>query len=146
MLLSSVAYDLIFLVNNDLVRTKYVPSAESASVLALIRGFFTIPWGKTYARSPEIFCIGKRHSLFNSCSNQTNMWTNWMALLKNLVKTSLDQYILPGTLTGTEILLLYAGEWRRHLANVMLAFFFWRSSTMARPTLESVNPETADHP
>lgn len=36
-----------------------------------------------------------------------------LSLLKTLIKSSLDNYVLPGTLTGTEILLIYMSQWKR---------------------------------
>ena len=49
------------------------------------------------------------------------MLTKWMAFMKNLVKSSLDNYVLPGTVTGTEILWLYMAQWKRDLSNVTMA-------------------------
>jgi hypothetical protein len=36
-----------------------------------------------------------------------------LSLLKTLIKSSLDNYVLPGTLTGTEILFIYMKQWKR---------------------------------
>ena len=36
-------------------------------------------------------------------------------LLKTFIKSSLDNYVLPGTLTGTEIMLFYLIHWKRKL-------------------------------
>lgn len=45
----------------------------------------------------------------------------WM---KTLVKSSLDNYVLPGTVTGTEILWLYMIQWRRDLLALLSASFY----------------------
>ena len=44
-----------------------------------------------------------------------------MLFAKYLLKSSLDNFVLPGTLTGTEILWLYMVQWKRDLANVAIA-------------------------
>ena len=61
-----------------------------------------------------------------------------VVILKNLVRSSLDNYILPGTLTGTEILLLYMLQWKRVLvavASLTVSIFLSRFDL---PTLERV--------
>lgn len=68
------------------------------------------------------------------------MPTQWMAFMKNLVKSSLDNYILPGTLTGTEILLLYMAQWKRDLSNVtMVSLYEFFSDADVLPS-ESIDP------
>lgn len=49
------------------------------------------------------------------------MLTKWIAFMTNLVKSSLDNYVLPGTVTGTEILWLYMAQWKRDLSSVTVA-------------------------
>jgi hypothetical protein len=44
-----------------------------------------------------------------------------IVFFKSLLKSSLDNYILPGTLTGTEILWLYMLQWKRDFTNLTLA-------------------------
>lgn len=41
--------------------------------------------------------------------------------VKTLVKSSLDNYVLPGTVAGTEILWLYLIQWRRDFAALLSA-------------------------
>lgn len=48
------------------------------------------------------------------CVGRNNMVGSGLSFLKTLIKSSLDNYVLPGTLTGTEILLLYASHWKRN--------------------------------
>ena len=43
------------------------------------------------------------------------MAVSGISLLKTFIKSSLDNYVLPGTLTGTEILLLYMSSWKRNV-------------------------------
>ena len=45
--------------------------------------------------------------------NRKDMLGQGLSLLKTLIKSSLDNYVLPGTLSGTEILLLYMRQWKR---------------------------------
>lgn len=52
------------------------------------------------------------------------MRIQWMILIKNLAKAYLDNYILPGTNAGTEVLWIYMIEWKRHMANITLATFY----------------------
>ena len=44
-------------------------------------------------------------------------------LVKTLIKSSLDNYILPGTLTGSEILWLYMTQWKRNVATLVCASY-----------------------
>ena len=44
-----------------------------------------------------------------------------LSLLKTLIRSSLDNYVLPGTLTGTEILLLYMSQWKRDVVHLTTA-------------------------
>ena len=37
-----------------------------------------------------------------------------LSFLKTFIKSSLDNYVLPGTFTGTEILLVYISHWKRN--------------------------------
>lgn len=46
-----------------------------------------------------------------------------MMLIKSLLKSSLDNYVLPGTTTGSEILWLYMTHWKRELAAITSATF-----------------------
>lgn len=57
----------------------------------------------------------------------------WM-IAKTLLKSQLDNYVLPGTLSGTEILLLYIAQWKRNVVGTM---YFLRSQAEL-PKLEKV--------
>ena len=46
-----------------------------------------------------------------------------MRFIKNLVKCSLDQCVVPGTRTATEILWLYMIQWKREMANITTGSF-----------------------
>ncbi len=56
------------------------------------------------------------------------MAANRMVLIKALVKSSLDNYVLPGTLTGTEILWLYMVQWTRAITALTIASAYLMSS------------------
>ncbi len=66
------------------------------------------------------------------------MVANGMILVKSLVKSSLDNYILPGTLTGTEILWLYLIQWKRNLAAITFATVYLMCSQSEIRRLERV--------
>jgi hypothetical protein len=57
-----------------------------------------------------------------------SMMGHWWMILKSLVKCSLDSYIMPGTLSGTEILLLYMSQWKRDITLVTFATVYLISS------------------
>lgn len=46
------------------------------------------------------------------------MTGHWLIILKTFLRTSVDNYVLPGTATGTDILLIYMTEWKRHFVLV----------------------------
>ncbi|MDQ2657791.1 MAG: hypothetical protein M3Y60_10255 [Bacteroidota bacterium] len=70
----------------------------------------------------------------------------WM-IAKTVVKNQLDVYILPGTTTGTEILLLYIGQWKRNIALATSATFSLVFSQKAFPDLERISTsELPDRP
>jgi hypothetical protein len=80
------------------------------------------------------------------------MNTSWFLLVKTFLKSSLDNYILPGTLTGTEILWLYMIQWKRDLATLVFASFFLSSqqlksidlsSALQRKEIDGTQGETA---
>lgn len=54
-----------------------------------------------------------------------------VAFVKNLLKSSLDSYILPGTCAGTEILWLYIIQWKRRLVLSRLAIVYLIESSCA---------------
>ena len=59
-------------------------------------------------------------------------------VFKNLIRSSLDNYILPGTLTGTEILWLYMVQWKRDIAVLASASYLLFISQCEFPKLERV--------
>jgi len=67
--------------------------------------------------------LNGRHSFF--IPRWEIMKQDWLTITKTLVKSSLDNYILPGTLTSTEILLVYLSEWKRSvliITSVLILF------------------------
>jgi hypothetical protein len=52
------------------------------------------------------------------------MHLHFFTLIKTFIKSSLDNYVLPGTLTGSEILWLYMTQWKRDVASIVLASYF----------------------
>ncbi len=49
----------------------------------------------------------------------------WIMILKSLVKSSVDNYLLPGTMTGTEILWLYMVQWKRNMSALTFAAIYF---------------------
>ena len=66
------------------------------------------------------------------------MTGQWWIIIKTVVKSQLDNYVLPGTLTGTEILLLYMAQWKRDLTVVTSATFYLVFSQRDLPKFENV--------
>lgn len=62
-----------------------------------------------------------------------------MVLIKYIVKSAVDNYILPGTFSGTEILLLYMLQWKRDLAAFTFASVYFFYSGFGFQTLEGVD-------
>lgn len=60
----------------------------------------------------------------------------WWMIVKTIVRCSLDNYVLPGTLTGTDILLLYMSQWKRDLTLVTFATVYLISSQIDLPKSE----------
>lgn len=56
--------------------------------------------------------------------------TTWLMMLKVLIKSSLDNYVLPGTLTGTEILWLYVIQWKRDMSSLTFALLYFVSTPL----------------
>ena len=57
--------------------------------------------------------------------------------VKTLVKSSLDNYVLPGTLTGSEILWLYISQWKRDIAMILFASYFLSAQNVKSRTLSA---------
>jgi len=53
---------------------------------------------------------------FLSAIGKIGMLSPGFNFIKTFIKSSLDNYVLPGTATGTEILLVYCHHWKRYLA------------------------------
>jgi hypothetical protein len=70
----------------------------------------------------------------------------WIVFIKNLVKSSLDQYVFPGTLTGTEILWLYIIQWKRDLATLTVASLYTVLNHMDIPRMASIKSNPTDEP
>jgi len=56
------------------------------------------------------------------------MTTHCMMFIKTLVKSSLDNYVLPGTMNGTEILWVYLIQWKRDIAIFTFASVYFLCS------------------
>jgi hypothetical protein len=75
------------------------------------------------------------------------MMTNGWMIVKTLLKSSLDNYILPGTLTGTEILFVYMAQWKRHITVVTSAGLCLIVSQLERSKTQRVfSPTQSDSP
>ena len=46
-------------------------------------------------------------------------------MLKSLIKSSVDNYVLPGAMTGTEILWVYMIQWKRDLSTLTFAVIYF---------------------
>jgi hypothetical protein len=69
------------------------------------------------------------------------MMTDWRTVIRFLLKSSLDNYILPGTLTGTEILWPYLIRWRRHVGDFTFATMYLFYSRLDLRRLEGLISE-----
>lgn len=67
-----------------------------------------------------------------------------MMFMRNLVKSYLDNYVLPGTNAGTEVLWIYMIQWKRDMANVTFAIVYILFSQLDLSKVESVISNT--HP
>lgn len=54
-----------------------------------------------------------------------NMAGRSVVFVKNLLKNSLDNYVLPGTSAGTEILWLYVTTWKHSRWPLIFAFCYF---------------------
>ncbi len=55
------------------------------------------------------------------------MMVHCFKVLSSLMKSSLDNYLLPGTLTGSEILWIYFVQWRRDFNALAFATVYFLS-------------------
>jgi hypothetical protein len=63
---------------------------------------------------------------------------HWITMLKLLIRSSLDNYVLPGTLTGTEILWLYMIQWKREICTFTFVSIYFLSIQFAFSQAEKV--------
>lgn len=83
--------------------------------MALYAWFFHLPMGKKFRTQPLDCMQSGRHLLFCSGGKWKVMTCHWLRNFRDLLKISVDNYILPGTHLGTEILWLYMAQWKRDL-------------------------------
>jgi hypothetical protein len=55
-----------------------------------------------------------------------------------------DNFVLPGTVTGTDILLIYITEWRRHAIIIGSATLYFIASQFSLPGLQNVLSESTE--
>ena len=67
-------------------------------------------------------------------------------MLKSLMKSSLDQYILPGALTGSEILWVYAVQWKRDVYTLLFASVYFFCSQFEANSTENTFPNFQEKP
>lgn len=70
------------------------------------------------------------------------MRIQWTILIKNLAKSYLDNYILPGTNAGTEVLWIYMIQWKRQMTNIAFATFYLLLSQPEYAEVETVTSAT----
>jgi hypothetical protein len=104
------------------------------------RGFFAIAWGNFFAAKGQIQPSNSRHFLFYCCCTKRIMQYHVFRFVKTLVKSSLDNYVLPGTLTGSEILWLYLTQWKRDIASIVFASYFLSAQNVKSRTLSAFLP------
>ena len=69
---------------------------------------------------------------------------HWWMILKTFVRSSVDNYVLPGTVTGTDILLIYLTEWRRHAILLGSATVYLVASQFTLPGVQNVLSENTE--
>jgi hypothetical protein len=67
-------------------------------------------------------------------------------MLKSFIKGSLDNYILPGTLSGTEILWIYVVQWKRDFFTVTFAVLYFACSQFEVVVQDKVLSGTRTNP
>lgn len=75
--------------------------------------------------------------------NQKMMMAHWWIILKTVVRSSVDNFVLPGTATGTDILLIYMASWKRHFVLISTATFYLAISQFDIPRMERILSEDA---
>jgi hypothetical protein len=66
------------------------------------------------------------------------MYTRLFIFIKTLIRSSLDNYVLPGTLTGSEILWLYVIQWKRDAASLIFASYFLSAHSLRLRSLSTL--------
>ena len=75
--------------------------------------------------------------------NEKIMTAHWWVILKTVVRSSVDNYVLPGTATGTDILLIYMASWKRHFILISTATFYLAISQFDVPRMERILSENS---
>jgi hypothetical protein len=55
---------------------------------------------------------------------QMNIISGCVLILKSVMRSSLDSYVLPGTATGTDILFTYVMQWKRDMHILCVALVY----------------------
>jgi hypothetical protein len=78
-----------------------------------------------------------------------NIIARCILMLKSLMRSSLDNYVLPGTVTGTDILWIYMIQWKRDLFIFCVAlvylFTFQENVTSVNEVIHP-SPERSQEP
>lgn len=82
--------------------------------------------------------LSGRHFLCKSPCINHHMHARLFMFIKTLVKSSLDNYVLPGTLTGSEILWLYVIQWKRDAASLIFASYFLSAHSLRLKSLSTM--------
>jgi hypothetical protein len=113
------------LVNNTSCKTKDVPPTVRYIAGSWKLLYSSGSWGNTCTHFPAKKPVNRQASPFLPATGRRNsMHVPFMIYIKSLVKTSLDNYVLPGTVSGTEILWLYMIHWKRDFAALTFASFY----------------------
>lgn len=62
---------------------------------------------------------------------------HWLIILKTFLRSSVDNYVLPGTATGTDILLIYMTQWKRHFVLLSSTTLYLIASQFDLPRIEN---------
>jgi hypothetical protein len=100
--------------------------------------FFAFRWGKSFAHPLPLQVQPAGIDFLMMQAEEQVMLGPLAIVLKNLVRCSLDNYILPGTVSGTEILWLYMVQWKRDLLVLACAAFALFVSHCELPIFERV--------
>ena len=115
-----------------------MPSVKNRGFRRACRGFVAFCWGKSCAYSGQNTREPAGISFLIMLLEEEIMFGALTVVFKNLIKSSLDNYVLPGTLTGTEILWLYMVQWKRDLIVLASVTYSHFIAQCELPTLERV--------